>query len=41
MLAATGTEGGGGFREEGRREDKEAGLDHRHRDKNGEIGGKR
>jgi uncharacterized protein (DUF4415 family) len=37
MLAATGTEVVGGFHEEDRRGAKEAGLDHRHRDKNGEI----
>jgi uncharacterized protein (DUF4415 family) len=41
MVGAVQGEGGGGFREEGRRGDKEPGLDHRQRDKGGEIGHKR
>ena len=40
MLAATRSEGGG-FREEGRRGDKEAGVDQPRRDKGGETGRKR
>ena len=41
MLAAIQSEGGGGFREEGRRGDEQARVDQRLRDKGGEIGRKR
>ena len=41
MLAATQSEVRGGFREEGRRGDKEPGVDQRRRDRSGESGSKR
>jgi hypothetical protein len=41
MLAATAAEGGGGFRDEGRRGDKEPGVDQRRREGSAETGRKR